>query len=88
MKFNWHRVAIILLVVGMLLVLSFEVSAQCSMCRAAVSGAGNDKFLKGLQTGILVLLLPPVSIFCSIFYLLRKHGKDSTHDENDRDLNR
>lgn len=88
MKFSWHRVAVVLLVVGIVLILSFDASAQCSMCRAAVSGSSNDKFIKGLNTGVLVLLLPPVSIFCSIFYILRKHGKQTDLEQHDQELNR
>ena len=77
MRINMHRAVVFLLLVGMFLLLSFDASAQCSMCRAAISGSNNDKFVKGLNTGVLVLLLPPVSIFCSIFYILRKHNKEN-----------
>ncbi len=30
---------------------------------------------RGLNLGILVLLIPPVTIFCSIFFLALKHRK-------------
>ena len=87
MRINTRRVIVIVLLVGMVLLLSFDASAQCSMCRAAISGSNNDKFVKGLNTGVLVLLLPPVSIFCSIFYILRKHNKETTNEHPD-ELNR
>ena len=88
MKSSWRITLIIVLVVGVLLTLTLDASAQCSMCRAALSGSNNDKFLRGFNTGVLVLLLPPVSIFCSIFIILRKHsgggpGKDRDNQELD-----
>ena len=41
-----------------------NVYAQCAMCKAsaAASGASNS-----LNIAILVLLIPPVTIFCAIF---------------------
>ena len=83
MNSSWRLTLIIVLVVGVLLVLTLDASAQCSMCRAALSGSNNEKFLRGFNTGILVLLLPPVSIFCSIFIILRKHSNGGP--EKDRD---
>lgn len=81
MKVTWRNVVMVLIAAGMLAFLSLDASAQCSLCRASLSGAGNDKFIQGLNTGVLVLLLPPVSIFCSIFYILRKHNKESDHEQ-------
>ncbi len=83
MKFNWRTALIVLVAAGILMFLSFDASAQCSMCRAALSNSSNEKFIRGLNTGVLVLLLPPVSIFCSIFYILRKHNKETTHEQSD-----
>lgn len=41
-----------------------SVFAQCALCKAsaAASGASNS-----LNAAILVLLIPPVTIFCAIF---------------------
>ena len=47
--------------------------AQCSMCKAVLSNARDPKFIKNYNLGVLVLLLPPVTIFCSIFVVLRRH---------------
>lgn len=58
------------------------VEAQCAMCRASVPN--NAAFVRGLNLGVLVLLTPPVAIFCSIFivaYRHRKGGKDDVIDE-------
>jgi len=50
-------------------------AAQCAMCRASVSGANNATFIRNLNIGVLVLLVPPVTIFCSIFVVLKKFGR-------------
>jgi hypothetical protein len=47
--------------------------AQCVMCKASLSG--NSAFAKNLNIGVLVLLVPPVSIFCTIFILAIRHRK-------------
>lgn len=75
--FSWRTVVLFLLASGILLVSSLPVDAQCSMCRAAVSGANNSKFIKNLNLGVLVLLVPPVTIFCSIFIVLRRNRGDA-----------
>ena len=51
--------------------------AQCPMCRAsAEAGAnGNAAFSGALNLGILVLLIPPVLIFCAIFFLAYRYRK-------------
>jgi hypothetical protein len=47
--------------------------AQCSMCRAALNSSNNARFIRNLNLGVLVLLVPPVTIFCSIFLVLRRY---------------
>ena len=49
--------------------------AQCVMCRASIGG--NSSFVRNLNIGVLVLLVPPVSIFCTIFILAFRHRKSS-----------
>jgi len=61
------------LTVAVLLVLALPADAQCSMCRAALAGSGNAKFIRNFNIGVLVLLIPPVSIFCTIFVVLRRY---------------
>ena len=53
--------------------------AQCPLCRTAAQQAG-DQTARTLNLAILVLLIPPVSIFCTIFavaYMRRKGGDDA-----------
>jgi hypothetical protein len=49
--------------------------AQCVMCRASIGQ--NSTFVRNLNIGVLVLLVPPVSIFCTIFILALRHRRSS-----------
>jgi len=55
--------------------------AQCAMCRASLAGSNNATFIRNLNIGVLVLLIPPVTIFCSIFVLLKRHKGEGTGDD-------
>jgi len=70
---NWRVLTLIVLVAGIILCRSFPAETQCVMCRASLAGASNGKFIRNFNIGVLVLLVPPVSIFCSIFFILRRH---------------
>ena len=74
MKLNWWRVLVlVVLAAGILLLANGYAEAQCSMCRTALTSATNSRFIRNFNIGILVLLAPPVAIFCSIFVVLRKY---------------
>jgi len=74
MKLNWWRVlTLVVLVVGVVLLANGYAEAQCSMCRSALTSATNSRFIRNFNIGVLVLLAPPVAIFCSIFVVLRKY---------------
>ena len=47
--------------------------AQCAMCRASIGA--NSSFIRNFNIGVLVLLVPPVSIFCTIFIVAFRHRK-------------
>jgi hypothetical protein len=42
------------------------------MCRASLAGSNNAFFIRNFNIGVLVLLVPPVAIFCSLFVALRR----------------
>ena len=48
--------------------------AQCPMCRTAMEHGGAAA-ARTLNVGIVVLLLPPVAVFCSIFAIAYKKVK-------------
>ena len=47
--------------------------AQCAMCRASIGS--NSSFIRNFNIGVLVLLVPPVTIFCTIFIVAFRHRK-------------
>jgi hypothetical protein len=57
--------------------------SQCSMCRASLAGSNNAFFIRNFNIGVLVLLTPPVAIFCSIFIILKRHSRGGTQDVED-----
>jgi hypothetical protein len=82
------------LALALLLVALLEISslAQCAMCRASLAGSNNAFFIRNFNIGVLVLLTPPVAIFCSIFIILKRHSgaaavvaiePDSEHDNRE-----
>ena len=74
MNSSWRRVLILVVFAAVVLLLAHTYAdAQCSMCRAALTNSSNARLVRGLNLGVLVLLAPPVTIFCSIFVLLRRH---------------
>lgn len=70
---NLRVLLLIVLAVGIVLLASGDAEAQCSMCRAALTNSTNSRFIRGLNLGVLVLLIPPVTIFCSLFIVLRRY---------------
>ena len=73
---GWHSVLVVVAALAVVLLLSTSADAQCSMCRAALQNSNNARFIRNLNLGILVLLIPPVTIFCSLFVVLRRNRGD------------
>ena len=74
MKLNWQRILVlVVMTVAIVLLANGYAEAQCSMCRTALTSATNSRFIRNFNIGVLVLLAPPVAIFCSIFIVLRKY---------------
>ena len=76
---------VVLLVLATLVaVLMFSTAAvgQCSMCRTALAGSNNALFIRNFNIGVLVLLLPPVTIFCSIFVVLGRYKRADERNDN------
>jgi hypothetical protein len=68
------RFGVIAMVIASLSVLGSEIAlAQCVMCKASLTTS--NAFARNLNIGVLVLLVPPVSIFCTIFILAIRHRK-------------
>ena len=69
----WRPLVLVVLVTAVVLLAGYDAEAQCSMCRAALNNAANTRFVRNLNIGVLVLFIPPVTIFCSIFIVLKKY---------------
>ena len=82
MNSSWRRVLVlVVLAVAVVLLANTYADAQCSMCRASLTSVTNSRFMRNFNIGVLVLLIPPVSIFCSIFVVLRKYRTTDNTDE-------
>ena len=77
-------VMFVLLAVAFLAALSTTAFGQCSMCRSALAGSSNAFFVRNFNIGVLVLLVPPVTIFCSIFVALKRYKKADDEDRGDQ----
>lgn len=68
------RYLILISVVAICMALAADSTwAQCVMCRASIGA--NPSFIRNFNIGVLVLLVPPVSIFCTIFIVAFKHRR-------------
>jgi hypothetical protein len=57
-----------------LLVASSLASAQCAMCKNAITGSPNAaRLAQNFNFAIFVLLIPPVLIFCGFFIAILKY---------------
>ena len=70
---SWRPVLLVIMVAAVVFLLAVPADAQCAMCRAVLKGSHDPKLMRNLNIGVLVLLIPPVTIFCSIFVVLRKY---------------
>ena len=70
------------LAVAAVLTLETASMAQCGMCKTALAGSSNALFVRNFNIGVLVLLIPPVTIFCSIFIALKRYKRS---DEEPKD---
>jgi hypothetical protein len=71
-----RTIVVIIAVLAILLLLSSSALGQCSMCRITLAGSNNAFFIRNFNIGVLVLLIPPVTMFCSIFVALKRYKGD------------
>ena len=76
---------LVLVSFAFLVALSTTAFGQCSMCRSALAGSSNAFFVRNFNIGVLVLLVPPVTIFCSIFVVLKRYKKADDEDQGDEE---
>jgi hypothetical protein len=71
---NRRHITLFVLACGaaLLVLCTPEAFAQCAMCKTAVA-AGGEKASRTMNIAMLVLLVPPVTIFCAVFALVYRH---------------
>lgn len=85
MRSGWGRVLVLVVVaVACVLLASSYADAQCSMCRAGLQNAANSRLARNFNIGVLVLLVPPAAIFCSIFIVLKRYAPQMNADDTDQ----
>jgi hypothetical protein len=83
MRWNLKKFVLLSVAVAMAsLLLASPASAQCAMCRAALAGSNNAFFIRNFNIGVLVLLVPPVTMFCSIFVVLKRYHRDDQRPDS------
>jgi hypothetical protein len=61
---------------GLLAAQAAPALAQCAMCKAAVSNSAEAaRAAGGMNLGVLVLLVPPVIMFCAFIVALYRYRK-------------
>ena len=81
MQSSWRRMLVLIVVaVAVVLLANTYAGAQCSMCRAALTSATDSRFIRNFNIGVLVLLVPPATIFCSIFIVLKRYKATDEHE--------
>lgn len=81
---KFRRAAAAALLLAALWAAPGAATAQCPLCRSALQQAG-DTTARTMNLAILVLLIPPVSIFCTIFAVAyrKRRGEDGGVDGGD-----
>jgi len=76
-----YRIALCFALVAATLIFAFapDAFAQCAMCKASASNLDGVS-ARQLNLATLILLCPPVAIFCAIFIIAYKH-RNSPADE-------
>jgi hypothetical protein len=84
MRWNLKKLVLLSVAVAMAsLLIASPASAQCAMCRAALAGSNNAFFIRNFNIGVLVLLVPPVTMFCSIFVVLKRYHRDDQRPDSE-----
>ena len=74
MRSSWWRVFMLIIAAAAVVLLAHGYAeAQCSMCRASLTSVTDGRFIRNFNIGVLVLLVPPATIFCSIFVVLKRY---------------
>ncbi|GAA4273967.1 hypothetical protein U6A24_01495 [Aquimarina gracilis] len=65
----------------LLLFATLDVEAQCAMCRAVLESEEGQKTAKGINNGIIYLMIIPYILIGTVGYFIYKNKKKSTGSE-------
>lgn len=72
------KIIILLLLV---FIVSFEASAQCAMCRAVLESEDGQSAAKGINDGIMYLMVFPYLLMAGVAYFIWKSRRKSKTEE-------
>lgn len=70
-----------LLILLVLLVFSAEATAQCSMCRAVLESQASQDTAKGINQGIMYLMVFPYLLMAGVAYFIWRSRKKIRNEE-------
>jgi hypothetical protein len=77
---NLRPLLLVVVTFAFLLLFGTTALGQCSMCRASLAGSNNAFFIRNFNIAVLVLLVPPVTMFCSIFVALKRYRRADANE--------
>ncbi len=67
------------LILILLVLVSFNTEAQCAMCRAVLESEADQSAAKGINDGIMYLMVFPYLLMAGVAYMVwRSRRKDKT----------
>ena len=70
-----------LLLLLLTLVFSVDATAQCSMCRAVLESQASQDTAKGINQGIMYLMVFPYLLMAGVAYFIWRSRKKSREEE-------
>lgn len=71
----------VLVAVFLVLLLSYDVEAQCAMCRAVLETEEGQSAAEGINDGIMYLMIFPYLLMAGVAYFIWKSRKNARAGE-------
>ncbi len=72
----------ILLIILLLLIVTFSAEAQCAMCRAVLESEEGGETAKGINNGIVYLMIFPYLLVGGVGYAIYRSRKNARENKN------
>ncbi len=70
----------IILILTLLLLASLPVESQCAMCRAVIESDESGQTARGINNGIMYLMIFPYLLIAGVGYAIYRSRKNSKKD--------